>query len=307
MQRINDDAPRRRGPRSAGLGMLGVVRRVVSTALGALTASPPPRHRPMPAPPPDAVLRAREALAQAAAEMPTLLHDEDNAPATAIAPIDASAAGHVPSEAAALRQALRAYTDQIDRLLAGADEERWALRAQVAQLTAEVSALRAELAGIRVALPPPPAPRANWLAAPPAAAAPIVQPPADSPDGVPEDVSGESGPSPTAGESGRRFPPGGEGVVLSVRPAQRPQHIDRLCRALEREPLVERVLPAASGAGVTRVRLRLREPGDLSTLRHTLERALGAALAEGAVQDAGGEVELRLQARSGRAAPSEPG
>ncbi len=85
--------------------------------------------------------------------------------------------------------------------------------------------------------------------------------------------------------------------MLALRPPQRPPHVERLCRALELQPEIERAVPAASTAELTRLRLRLRAPGSVTTVRQALEQALGVTLHPGAVRDTGEEVDVRLRAR----------
>ncbi len=229
--------------------------------------------------------------------MPTLLHDTE--PAVGASPAPAvPAVEHAPSEAAALRQALRAYTDQIERLLSSADEERWALRAQVAHLTTEVSALREELAGMRASLPMAESSASLPLVTEPVVPASALSEPAraiDTPVGC-ERVQPATVPAAVAPEE-RTIPPGGDGVMLVLRPPQRPPHIERLCRALELQPAIERAVFAASTAELTRLRLRLRTPGNVSTVRSALEQALGVTLDPGAVRDTGDDVDVRLRAR----------
>jgi hypothetical protein len=91
--------------------------------------------------------RARAVLEEARAEMPSLLRD---------APLPVPELTHVPAEAAGLRQALRSYTDHVDRLLTAADEERRVLRDQVNRLSEELLMLRAEVTGLRALIPPAP-------------------------------------------------------------------------------------------------------------------------------------------------------
>jgi hypothetical protein len=131
--------------------------RAVRHVLGSLVPPPPPAVTPhvpplttslaLPAPVPDegAILRARAALAEARAEMPTLLQE---AP-----PVRTPEPSYIPAEAAGLRQALRAYTDHVDRLLSAADDERRVLREQVTRLNEEVLMLRAEMDSLRALLP----------------------------------------------------------------------------------------------------------------------------------------------------------
>lgn len=166
-------------PSGARLGHGTMVRarlaRAVRHVLGSLMPDPPrttapstPTHapslrlpEPLPAPDEAARLRARAALAEARAEMPTLLGDSP--------PIRPPEPSYVPAEAAGLRQALRAYTDHIDRLLTAADEERRVLREQVTRLSEEVLLLRAEVSGLRALLPTS---QTAALPAPPATPAP---------------------------------------------------------------------------------------------------------------------------------------
>lgn len=105
----------------------------------ALAAGAPPRP-----PGDDPLVRARRALSEARAEMPLLLADPPPQPSPEML---------FSNETAGLRQALRSYTDRIDRLLLAAEEERRIMREQVDRLTGEIAALRDGLAGVRAALP----------------------------------------------------------------------------------------------------------------------------------------------------------
>jgi hypothetical protein len=150
-RRVASSAP------SVRRGLLRAVRRV----FGALSGAPPSRAvvparpadvaptAPEPAPEADqARLRARAALTDARAQMPSLLEERPEA--------SSGAGEHIPAESAVLRQALRSYTDHVEGLLRAADDERRALRVQINRLSEDVLMMRAELDAMRAALPAPP-------------------------------------------------------------------------------------------------------------------------------------------------------
>jgi hypothetical protein len=159
------------------LGAIAPPEPSVPRAVNGGPSVPAATHRPVPAylPADDeaARLRARRALAEARAEMPTLLADS-------VPPTHTGAAEHIPAEATGLRQALRTYTDHVDRLLAAADEERRVLRDQVSRLSEELLMLRAEMAEVRAALPAAEPGRMEVLL-PPVAAQPDAEQPAPPP------------------------------------------------------------------------------------------------------------------------------
>lgn len=93
--------------------------------------------------------RARSVLAEASATMSGLMDEPPTMPS------QPAVVEHLPGEAIELRQALRAYTDRLERLLARSDEERDELREHVRRLGDEVQSLRAEVAGLRAALATP--------------------------------------------------------------------------------------------------------------------------------------------------------
>jgi hypothetical protein len=261
----------------------------------AASLAPPVAARPPRAPalPDDATdarrARARAALAEARALMPGVLGDAPTAPP---APIPA----YLPTEAAELRQALRAYTDRVDRLLLDAEEERRTLREAVGRLTAELAALRAELAELRARRTPP---IADALAGDGVAALDVVA------HGAPAAAL------PASPLFGRVFPAGSIGVRVRLDGCADAERLEELADRLARDPLVERAEPRADEHGEPLLRLNLRQPATWPELRAALETAAGAPLDAAAAAYARGVLSLRLltpaaPAALSRAEPAAP-
>ena len=90
-------------------------------------------------------LRARRALADAKGALGGLLDEAASPP-----PLPRPAViEHVPTEADALRHALRAYTDHVERLLVTAERDRRTLTETVARLERDLTDLRAEVRTLR--------------------------------------------------------------------------------------------------------------------------------------------------------------
>lgn len=305
------------GPRrsllSRALGSSGVgrqfaqaVRRVVDTLLPpAPRSSIPARPAVLPPVSPasdiEVRFRARQALAEARAHLEPLL-GEGPRPAE-------EAVEHPLTESVLLRQSLRAYTDHVERLLAAAEEERRALRAQINRLTEEVLVLRAELTEIRAALPA--AASASSPAAEPSAAAPAT-PREAAPGALPVDgaETGKEEAHPSEGDEhpldGRIFPAGSVGIVVELRPRQQPRHVEALCARLLTNPLVERAEPVTTSEEATRLRLAFRHPVAWEQLQEAVAQAAGAQV------DAAGAclrdrvLHLRLRAVAGGASHPVP-
>lgn len=264
-------------------------------------------------------LRARGALAEARAQMPSLLAE----PASP----DSVPAEHLPAEAAGLRRALRAYTDRVDGLLAAADEERRALREQVDKLSHELQSLRAELAEVKeeargtrqaasveVAAPESgragPAPHAPERMLPPASMdEPVSQ--------APGTVEPAAGPPPEASASleQRVFPAGTVGLILRLKPVERHEHLAAIGHHFRAQPHVEQVQQQRYEAGRADLRLTFRQAVSWPSLRAVIEAAAGAPIDPASVTLAsgvlsvtlGGEVEVAgSRQRAVASGPAEP-
>lgn len=271
----------------------GVGRKLAQTVRRAVDVLLPPAPRlnvpsvPVPAATPEAEARqrARQALAEARAHLEPLLSD---GPRPTVETVE-----HPLAESVLLRQSLRAYTDHVERLLAAAEEERRALRAQINLLREEVLGLRAEVTELRAALPM-------------AAARPSAVPPAagDTAAGSDETealatASRESGPGSVAADPPLReriFPAGIVGIVVELRPRQQPRHLEALCARLLSHPAVERAEPIAADEDAARLRLAFRQPVTWEQLRDAITRAAGAQVdaATAGVRDR--VLRLRLRA-----------
>lgn len=313
------------GGASAPAGVRLRFAQAVRHVIRALTTGQPDRRRPAPLPATEehvARLRARSALAEARAQMPSLVP----VPATAE---PAPPAEHVPGEAAGLRQALRAYTDRVDRLLAASDEERRSLRDQVDRLAGEMLALRAELAGMRAALAEG-APRreARWGTTGMEADADAGEPPPRTgvvPDGAQEidaqlpapaaaDAAGEPQPPAAASPAGsvehtrwdsRVFPAGTVGITLALRPVRDPQQAQLIAARLSTQPGLEHVELQPVESGQARYRVTFRQPTPWPVLRSAVEAASETTIDPAGVAMARGLVCLALG--SGGEAAAAPG
>lgn len=308
------------------------LRRIVRTVTeaGRAIASPQPPPRPGPAED-DARERARLALMEARARMPGLLGEDE---AAVSIPVPSAVTGavegvHVPAEARELRQALRTYTDRVDRLLAEAEAERRGLRDEIARLRAEVSTVRRALEDLR-ALPAGALPAAG-LPAPPSASAPVptiatnentgeklptatmpgdVQRPAPVPSppalhddavagdaaaGASEPVAarvpgGDTAPVEDEDRARRVFPAGTIGVLVALRPVPTAARLTLLIDRLADAPAIEQIERRDHVDDVATLRLTFREPVPWPELRALLEGAAGARIDPAAVQFARGEV-----------------
>jgi hypothetical protein len=255
-------------------------------------------------------VRARAALAEARAEMPTLMRDVERPPTVE----------HVPAEAAGLRQALRSYTDHVDRLLAAADDERRALREQVMRLNEELLLLRAEVADLRAVLPSGqgPAPQLGESAGSPAqpavsqareaemaaAAAPDVAAPALASDAASEAaIAGAETTEREAAEPGapaepdlesRLFPAGTIGVLVALSPVDDFRRLAMIQERLAQEAPVEHVELTSYEFGEARIRITFRQPARGPWLKEALERAAGAPIAPEAIVVDQGTVHARF-------------
>jgi hypothetical protein len=284
-----------------GRQFLQAVRRVVDALLLPAPRSVTPA---LPAASPVQEQRARQALAEARVHLEPLLSDGPGPAEEAVE--------HPLAESVLLRQSLRAYTDHVERLLAAAEEERRALRAQINRLTEEVLVLRAEMAELRLRVALPASMSATSPAAEPSAATPIA-PPEAAPDALPTDGAeiekGEARP-PDGGEQpldGRIFPAGSVGIVVELQPRQQPRHLDALCARLQGSAAVERAEPLTAGEEASRLRLAFRQPVTWEQLKGAIEQAAGAQVdaAAAAVRDRVLHLRLRAPAPAGpRPAPS---
>ncbi len=365
-------SPERLGVRRRFAAAVRHVVRSLSPAPGSRVAATPPA----PEGTADIRMRARAALMDARAHMPSLLDEPLPTP-----PI----VEHHTTETIDLRQALRGYTDRVDRLLADADEERRMLRKQVGRLTGEMLALRAEMAEMRATLmdssatdrrapialpvgtprpeltagmPPPPAtarpsgqaaarldvvgasaaPDTTAIPAPPAPAAsggtsPTLDPVAmfgNTPTFISardheleatrdtRDRGGDSGASrpsapPPAGaphdEDTRResriFPAGTVGILLTFRPAQRPERVAAIAGRIVTDPGLEHAEVVEGGVGASGMRLTFRQPMPWPRLRTIIEAATGAMIDPDSVVIGQGAVAVRLRGRVGES-PERP-
>lgn len=263
----------------------------VAVRLAPPTAVPPPY---LPPAHEEALHRARAALAEARAEMPTLLQDSGR-------PERLEEVEYRPAEAVGLRQALRAYTDHVDRLLAAADEERRALRAQVMRLSEELLLLQAEVADLRARLATPatpaelPTPPAALPepepAPPPSVPAETIAPPAETPR--PEPAASAMTPALSELES-RVFPAGTIGVLVALSPVDDFYRLTMIQERLALEPLVEHVELSSYEFGEARIRLTFRQPVRWPWIRAAIEAAAGAPVAPEGVTPGQGIIHVRL-------------
>lgn len=281
-------------------------------------------------------LRARAALTEARAQMPTLLDDTPPAPPAPVVDV-------LHSEAAGLRQALRAYTDRVDRLLAASDEERRTLREQVDRLTGELHALRAELSEVRLVLAEGKAERlgpgsemrqGTAETAPRAAArdtqvdvaAGVGEPHAEpeaggqgaqahdrevatAPPPVPPPIGPDaSGPSAEALArlETRVFPAGTVGILLTVQPLEDFERVAALLDRLRDDAAVEYVEPDSYQDERMQLRVTFRQPTPWPRLRAAIEAALDATIDPASVTIERGDVQVRLGAAGHPGAPLHP-
>jgi hypothetical protein len=297
--------------RRLALAVRHVVRALVPFIREAPASSPPA----LPDGLDDARQRARRALSEARAEMPTLLAEPSPAPPTVVAE-------HLASEAVELRQALRAYTDRIDLLLAGADEERRSLREQVDRLTVELLAMRAELGAVRAALAEGRgpaegrAPRADEPAGAEAPAEPAEvaapteheqpQPsiPAEQPVETP--ILPAERPEEEARLDARVFPAGTIGVVLAITPIEDAARLAAIAGGLATEPAIEHAEPEGWEEETGRVRVTFRRPVPWPEMRALVASAAGRGIARAVPGATRGEVRVLLGAGSAAAETPPP-
>lgn len=277
---------------AVGRQLVQAVRRVVDALL-----PPAPRPNipapPVPAPAPEEEVqrRARQALAAARAHLEPLLSDGPR--------LAEEAVEHPLAESVLLRQSLRAYTDHVERLLAAAEEERRALRAQINRLTEEVLVLRAEVAELRATLP-----AAVGLSG--SLARPSVEPPAaaNHATGSTEAeatkvASGQGGPGPAAVDAPpheRIIPAGSVGIVVELHPRQQSRHLEALCARLLGNPAVERAEPLVVGEDAARLRLAFRQPVTWEQLKDAFAQAAGAQVEAALAGPPDHVLHLRLRA-----------